>query len=236
MDYQLLNWDTDFFGFKTVRILPHRLERQQLAEVLSSLHADSIKLAYWASDEEVNYNTGSMGGLLVDRKTTFAISLRTLQPDTFIATDRVESYQPNIPQSEILILAEQAGAYSRFARDPSFPHEKFVALYHEWMRKCINRDLAREILIIREKDRVAGMVTLGEKEGKGDIGLIAVDQAFQGKGYGEMLVRAAQTWFINQGYKLAQVVTQGDNLPACRLYQKCGYEVSRVEYFYHFWL
>ena len=69
-----------------------------------------------------------------------------------------------------------------------------------------------------------------------DIGLIAVNRNYRGKRFGEMLVRHAQYWFINNGYNIGQVVTQGTNIPACNLYKKCGYSVEKVEYFYHFWL
>jgi len=34
------------------------------------------------------------------------------------------------------------------------------------------------------------------------------------EGFGELLVWAAQKWSLNQGYAYAQVVTQGNNLPA----------------------
>jgi dTDP-4-amino-4,6-dideoxy-D-galactose acyltransferase len=80
------------------------------------------------------------------------------------------------------------------------------------------------------------MVTLGEKEKRADIGLIAVNTNYRGKKIGETLVRASQMWSIEQGYKFAQVVTQGSNAAACSLYKKCGYALEKVEFFYHFWL
>jgi dTDP-4-amino-4,6-dideoxy-D-galactose acyltransferase len=236
MDFQILDWDSRFFGLKTAGILARQLNQSHLTKLLSILHKNNIKLAYWASDEAVEYDIASLGGRLVDRKTTFEVNLTNLQPEVFTAADRVKPYQPGDSQPELLDLAVLAGEYSRFKRDPSFPHDLFVALYHEWMRKCIRKEMAREILILQEMEKIAGMVTLGEKEGKGDIGLIAVGKEHQGKGFGELLVRAAQKWSLGQGYAYAQVVTQRDNLPACSLYKKCGYKVRQVEYFYHFWL
>ena len=80
------------------------------------------------------------------------------------------------------------------------------------------------------------MVTLGEKNLRGDIGLIAVHPDHRGKKMGENLVYAAQTWFRSHGYTEGQVVTQGRNNAACNLYTKCGYVVEKEEYFYHIWL
>jgi dTDP-4-amino-4,6-dideoxy-D-galactose acyltransferase len=97
-------------------------------------------------------------------------------------------------------------------------------------------ELADAILITGDGSQPTGMVTVSAKEGHGEIGLIAVDAASRGKHCGEALVRAAQRWYEERGLKSAQVITQGDNLPACQLYRKCGYTIGRVEYFYHFWL
>jgi len=33
----------------------------------------------------------------------------------------------------------------------------------------------------------------------------------------------------------ATVVTQRDNRSACRLYERNGYSIGRVEQYYHFW-
>lgn len=80
------------------------------------------------------------------------------------------------------------------------------------------------------------MITLGRKGERADIGLVAVHSASRGKAIGSLLIRAAQARFVERGFTIGQVVTQGDNTPACRLYEKCGYRVDKVEYYFHFWL
>lgn len=80
------------------------------------------------------------------------------------------------------------------------------------------------------------MVTLGVKNGRGDIGLFAVDPSMRRRNLGVALVRAAQEWTRRKGLRFAQVVTQGKNIAACRLYEKCGYRIEKVDFFYHFWL
>ena len=147
-----------------------------------------------------------------------------------------EFYHSSMPESDFKELAVQSGVFSRFSVDPDFPGEKFIALYTLWIRKSIHKEIADEVLVIREGEKAAGMVTLDHKDGKGDIGLLSVSQECRGKKYGEMLVRGAQCWFMDHSCRFGQVVTQGDNTAACALYQKCGYSVGKVEFFYHFWL
>jgi dTDP-4-amino-4,6-dideoxy-D-galactose acyltransferase len=237
MNYQMLDWDTDFFGVKVARIIEPVLTAEKLTGILSELKQAGVQLVYWpASRECTDDETKRHSGRLVDVKTTFAIDFRHSESDDLISTDIVEAYSPAMPVSDLEDLALQCGEYSRFAVDPRIPREKFVALYKTWINRSLGKEIAREVLVIREAGRVAGMVTLGEKNGRGNIGLMAVGAGYRGKKYGEKLVRAAQQWFVKNGYAWGQVVTQGENLPACKLYIKCGYFVDKVEYFYHFWL
>lgn len=237
MDYQILDWDTEFFGIQVAKIIAPIIELEQTKGILSEMRRNGVKLAYWVSTAEIAANAAKvLGCLLVDKKITFTIDLHTLKVDDFISTDMVEVWNPSMPTSDFESLAVQSGEYSRFALDPNVPKVMFEKLYKIWIRKCLEKEMADEVLVIREGANVVGMLTLGYKNGKGDIGLVAVERKCRGRKYGEMLVRGAQTWFLRDGCKLGQVVTQGDNLTACNLYGKCGYSVEKVEYFYHFWL
>ncbi|MBI5576917.1 MAG: GNAT family N-acetyltransferase, partial [Deltaproteobacteria bacterium] len=147
-----------------------------------------------------------------------------------------EEYGAPVPCGELEALAIRAGTYSRFKADPRMPEGKCAELYKMWIRNSVNRNIADSVLVIRGSGIIAGMVTLGEKQGRGDIGLLAVATGMQGRNVGVSLVRAAQVWARGKGYRLAQVVTQGENVPACRLYEKCGYRIDRIENFFHFWI
>jgi ribosomal protein S18 acetylase RimI-like enzyme len=63
-----------------------------------------------------------------------------------------------------------------------------------------------------------------------------VDGRMRGRRVGEALVHASERWFAEHGCREWRVVTQGDNTPACRLYEKCGCSVAGVTFFFHFWL
>ena len=237
MDYQILEWDTDIFGIRISNITASNLDMERLRELLAEIRRKGIKLAYWASSREVaNKDVEKLGGQLVDRKITFDINLESLRSIDFTSNDIVEPYNLSMPVCDLEALAVQSGEYSRFSVDTHFSKERFEKLYKIWITRSLNKEIAEEVLVIRQGEDVVGMVTLGGKNGKGDIGLMAVDATCRGRKYGNMLVRAAQSWFINSGYKFGQVVTQEKNILACNLYKECGYSFVRVEYFYHFWL
>ena len=70
----------------------------------------------------------------------------------------------------------------------------------------------------------------------GKIGLTGVDKNFRNKGVGTALIGAALHWFKINGAKRATVVTQGNNIPAMRLYSKCGFLTCDTMLWYHRWL
>ena len=153
-----------------------------------------------------------------------------------ILVDIVKPYASSMRIGDLERLAVQTGEYSRFNVDPNFPKEKFIELYKTWIRNSVRKELADEVLTIQQGENIVGMVALGNKNNRGDIVLMAVDESCRRRGYGETLVKAAQSWFVGNQYKVGQVVTQEDNIPACKLYKKCGYSIEKIEYYYHFWL
>ncbi|KPJ52979.1 hypothetical protein AMJ39_06375 [candidate division TA06 bacterium DG_24] len=237
--YRILDWDTDFFGFRVAFITAPRLDSEELARVLSTLREENVKLVYWPSDSTSRSSqpaAQSLGGFLADKKTTFFIDFSTIVSTQFVPAAAVEPYQPSMRISDLEALGVQSGEYSRFAVDPRIPRKKFVELYTTWIHNCLKGMLADAVLVIRDGESVVGMVTLGSKGERGEIGLIAVDGNYRGREYGETLVRSAQQWFMARGFRYGQVVTQQANVPACNLYEKCGYSIEKVDFYYHFWL
>ncbi len=237
--FQLIGWDSEFFGFAVARILPDKLSSDELVQTIASLKENKVRLAYWASDpnDEASQRAArSSNGFLADRKVTFILDVgRVAEPvegKEWIA----EEYGDPLPCNELEALALRAGTYSRFKVDPKIPDGKFADLYRMWIRNSVNGTIADAVLVIRDSDSIAGMVTLGEKQGRADIGLLAVAVGMQGRNVGASLIRAAQKWARGKGYRFAQVVTQKENVAACRLYEKCGYTIDKIENYYHFWI
>lgn len=232
MTVSRLDWDSDFFELEVFRIDDPDLAPDALPGALDALDAAGATLVYWPATRRVALpDHPTFAGHLADEKVTYACDLAEA-PEM---PDRVVPYAPPLPYADLERLALQAGEYSRFALDPNLPREKFEDLYRTWIEKSVDRRLALEVLVVPAEGRVAGFVTLGDKGGRGDIGLVAVDAGHRGQGHGRALVHAAQAWFRAHGFREGQVVTQGVNAAACRLYEACGYAVDRTEYVHHFW-
>jgi dTDP-4-amino-4,6-dideoxy-D-galactose acyltransferase len=176
-------------------------------------------------------------GFLADKKITYLVDLRATSSPILPATNvRIEEYSETVVNSELEKLALQAGILSRFNVDPKCSSEDFERLYKIWIKKAVAKEVADAVLVSKENGKIIGMVTVGEKNRRGNIGLFSVNETMRGKNVGVSLVLAAHKWAVNRGFNLVQVVTQGDNAAACRLYEKCGYYVEKTEYYYHFWM
>lgn len=229
---QHLPWDSDFFGYPVARLGSDDgavLDARRLTEGISS----DVRLAYYSSATPLNDVLIEGWEIsMVDRKTTFVKDIHS----TALTADFIRPFDDDVLHEERLMqLAIQSGLYSRFNVDERIGKENFERMYSLWMQNSLRKQIAFEVLISETEGEVSGFVTLGEKNGRGDIGIIAVDIHFRGRGIGKALMLAAEHAFAGMGYSTAQVVTQGANIPAIKLYESCGYTVDTVEYYYHLW-
>jgi dTDP-4-amino-4,6-dideoxy-D-galactose acyltransferase len=233
-----LEWDSQFFGMPVATILPEKLGQEDLVEVMALLQENGVRLTYWASDPGDRKSQRAAidcRGTLVDRKITYVTIAGEAPLPSGGPAWPVETYEEPFTNSDLETLAVQAGRYSRFRVDPRIPEKKFIEMYTLWIRKSVDREIADAVLVVRHQGKIVGMVTVGEKNGRGDIGLIAVDDGMRGKQVGATLVFAAKAWAFGRGWNTAQVVTQGENVAACRLYERCGYRIEQIRNVYHFW-
>ena len=237
--FQILDLDSEIFGFPVARIIPDTLSQGKLEQVISSLKKENVQLAYWASnpnDEESQQAARLYHGFVADKKVTFVVDIGQM-PERSASLDwDIKEYADNLPSSEMEKLAIQIGKYSRFGIDPRIPEDKLIDMYKRWIRNSVNRQIADAVFVAHQSGKVVGMVTVGKKNERGDIGLMAVDPGVRGGNLGVALVSAAQDWARRKGFRFAQVVTQGENIAACKLYEKCGYHIDKTEFFYHFWI
>ena len=237
--FQILDWDSCFFGFSVAKVVPVRLDEAGLSACLRQMKAAGVSLAYWSCDPQDEASREAalrFGGFLADRKVTFAAPagriLASGLPKEAVGL-LVEEYAGAVVSPELEGLALQAGAFSRFKIDRRMPAGAFEELYRLWIRGAVAGTIADKVFVVRESGKEVGMLTVGVKGGRADIGLIAVDDSLRGRGAGTALVLAARDWGAGRGIAEAQVVTQRDNEPACRFYEKCGYSVDKVEHVYH---
>lgn len=239
---QRLAWDTGHFGWETAAITATRLSDGELRSHLTLARSLGIRLVYWRSCPAQPPSAAVLdawAGELTDRKTTFQADpthWRSHSAVRRVADVTVTEWPRGEPSGELLELAVIAGTHSRFHKDRRISEDQFRGLYETWMRRSTSGDLADRVFVaMHESDGAIGMVTAKLRETIGEIGLVAVQESCQGHGIGEALMRRALDWFDEVRASAAVVVTQQDNAPACRMYDRLGFTVTDVSNVYHFW-
>lgn len=239
---EFLDWDTTFFGHRIARVVGHRLTRQGIQQVLSWCKAHQIDCLYFLADVEDPETilwAEEWGFHLVDIRVTLQCRIheRTGQSNnTASSTVQVRPFQET-DWSHLRILVRSNHRDSRFYFDPHFPNELCDSLYETWLqRSCAG--YADAVLVADFAGCPSGYISchLPREEPWGRIGLMGVAPSARGHGLGRSLVTQALAWFAGRGVDLVQVVTQGRNIPAQRLYQRCGFLTNQVQLWYHKWM
>lgn len=244
-----LDWECEHFGFSVAQVSRADLDDAGLVDTLRQARAAGVRLAVWPTGEGRDV-PAEFAGRLVDRKATFTRPLGGSMADNGLdktsdcQRPTIRLYTATTPSKALTELAIAAGKYSRFHIDPAFPHDKFEAMYRLWIERSVRGELADAVLVAaatctddeQAQRDLAGMITVAETGGVAQIGLIAVAGPMRGRGIGSALIDAAHRWMQTRGAVEARVVTQLTNQPACHLYERGGYQLSRVQNVYHFWL
>lgn len=226
--FELLTWDSEFFGYRVATIDVNAAITTGPG-VVEQLFANNVRLAYYAGSKPLDIADNDLFEIkLVDRKVTYAKLIEEQAPQ------HVVPYTQTYPDEALMELAVRSGKYSRFSVDSNIDPKHFRELYRQWIIKSVSKELADEVLVYQENEMLMGFVTIGKKNGRADIGIIAVDERFGRRGIGRALMSAAEH-YASKNFTAIQVVTQADNIAACKLYEHCGFRPEKLEYFYHLW-
>jgi dTDP-4-amino-4,6-dideoxy-D-galactose acyltransferase len=236
-NYKILNWDSQFFGYKIAAIQANNLKLEDLKKIITKLKSQNVKLTYCfadPADELSNFSFKSVSGLLVDKKVTFFKEIS--ETDNITGSQYIKSYNRDYVSDKLKSIALQSGKYSRFNVDPNFKNREFEKLYIEWISKSVQKEIANEVLVYYENGDEKGLITLGLKDNYGSIGLLAVDEKERGKSIGKKLVHSALKYFKKKKANTVEVVTQIENKGACGFYESLGFEVKSLVNIYHLWI
>jgi dTDP-4-amino-4,6-dideoxy-D-galactose acyltransferase len=235
---QYLAWDSKFWGYKVGKIIYDVFSKELLKDIIYNARKEGFVLLYAFIDPH-NSSTNQFflenNGLLVDEKITYVKNLAAAQ---IFADDNkcIISYKNRPLTKNLADLAIQAGTYSRFRLDPHFVYGEYKHLYTKWIENSLNGIISDDVFVYLQDNKEVGFITLSMKQERADIGLLSVNTEFQGRGIGTALIITAEEEAIAMDKKIIQVVTQKNNIPACHLYEKCGFKKERIENVYHFWL
>lgn len=231
--YDILDWDTNFFGFKVAKIKNDILQGELAKQYLHILYRENIHLAYYNSKEEVDFDFDENLYEIQFIVKRFPLLKKDIKKTPM--NPKIELYDKDYPEEELITLGQLAGRQGRFGRDPNVGPEKCDEIFRNWVINSVNKNMATHVLVYRDQGRIVGFCTI---DIRGEIGyspLFAVERSSEGKGISFALMRAAENIFIENGCKYASGGTQELNKKALKVYERFGLMPQEPEYIYHFW-
>lgn len=233
---RLLDWDSAFFGVRIASLAEPPRDAADLAGAVQAARRMGVECAYVLCDVEDQGAIRALsaaGARLVDVRMTFERGLADLPPRAAESITRA-ARADDVPALRELAAASHES--SRFYADGRFPRERCEELFATWIQKSCE-GWAQVVRVAEIDGGVRGYTTGHVREdGRGEIGLVAVDPRAQGVGLGTKLVVSALHALRALGSTRATVVTQGRNIGAQRLYQGQGFRTQRVQTWHHLWL
>jgi dTDP-4-amino-4,6-dideoxy-D-galactose acyltransferase len=229
-----LPWDTNHFGFPIGRLITESPSEDALLRALRSAELAGLRCLYWLSDTTTSRREVAErnGFRLVDTRLEFEIRLPTHTSPTQKAQNIRVAEESDL--DPLKVLAAKGHRNTRFYADGQFPIDRADAMYAAWIEGSF-RDPTQSVYISGPPGEPSGYIAFGSSEGKGVIGLVGVEESEKGKGLGSALVTEAVCRFAEQGVEQVDVVTQGDNRAAVRLYTRLGFSERKRAAWFHRW-
>ncbi len=256
-----LNWDSGFFRMKIAKVTASRLNERMASFIDDWCAANSVRCLYYLCDcdhaESVSI-AEAHGFHFTDIRLTLEADLEG-HPQVHQGghpESHLEGHQgghqeghsqqrgtgPDIRECAtqdlpgIRAIAGRSYVMSRYYYDGHFSKEMLERFYSDWLEGTF-RSPQGKVFVAHRDGKPVGYVS-GEVDsaaGHGRIILVGVDEASSGDGTGRRLVDAMLGWMQGRGSYTVEVVTQGRNIPAQRLYQKCGFKIVSAHIWYHKW-
>jgi ribosomal protein S18 acetylase RimI-like enzyme len=232
--YEFLEWDSNFFDFKVAKIIDEKLNAVELEKILKELKKVNTKLVYWASNSDYEIPSEiaeTFDVFLTGQRIVFIKNIHSADiTKKSLPITKIKKYKKTKPDNDLIDLVINGSKYSRFYVDPKISQKQYEDLHKLWITNSVKNNT---IFYCIEKDKIIAFISLNQKNKRGNIDFIVVNNAYRGKGLAKALLYQAHEWFSTNGFKTVQAVTQKENIAACKMYEKLGYTIEKTENFYH---
>jgi len=235
-----LAFDSDLFGYKVGEVAAG--SAFSLIATLKVAELSSYKLVYIKSFTKIPVSKPTTSPfynlILADEKISYQRPVNKAEENASLLPDhKICLYVNPIPEAQLIKLALQSGAFSRFATDLNFKNQEYQKLYSLWIHKLVTKEIPEEIWVyLNSENKLVGFFSIGFKTAEATISLLAVDETARRKGIAQALLQVALTRARLQGCTTLRVITQKANMPAVRFYEKAGFVCTNTIYLYHLWL
>jgi ribosomal protein S18 acetylase RimI-like enzyme len=227
-----LPWDSSFWGIRVAKVLGSTLDGGAADAVDAWCESNEIACLYLLADPG-DAGTGRVaaerGYRFVDLRVTLVNTAGSPRPPGSSGAAIREARDGD--DEALREIARGAHTDTRFFFDGGFPRERCADLYATWMERE-RSDPATLVLVRTEEERAVGYVTIARGP-EPAIGLLAVDDEHSGRGIATDLVAAALSSV--DADQPVRVVTQGRNVGALRVYERCGFVAESTGVWYHKW-
>jgi len=238
---EILEWDTDFFGFRVARVRGDVLTPERVRQIDAWCRQAEVRCLYFlscANDANTTRLAEDNDFRLVDVRMTFGYRATDAVRSTNSQASRTAVVRHARPEDihPLQNIARESCHDTRFYSDANFPRHLCDLLYETWIK--LSCEGYADAVLVAELDGIpVGYISchLGREPRTGKIGLVGVSSQARGRGIGQTLVFSALEWFSTQGVQKVFVVTQGRNCAAQRLYQRCSFLTQTVQLWYHKW-
>jgi dTDP-4-amino-4,6-dideoxy-D-galactose acyltransferase len=228
----LLPWDSEFWGVRVGRVEGDAMTAERAAEVGAWARANEVACLYFLAGEDAAaaHAAEDAGFRLMD------VRVRLVRPTGRGGGDaRIRPFRP-ADLAALRAIARTSHRVTRFYADPRFSDDRCDDLYDTWITRSAE-GWAEAVLVAEHEGEAAGYITChaDEERARGSIGLFAVAESARGSGLGAALAEAAIGWCRERGLGEIGVVTQGRSAAAFRVYERAGFAVESLGFWFHGW-
>jgi dTDP-4-amino-4,6-dideoxy-D-galactose acyltransferase len=241
-----LEWDTKHFKKNIAYLYPKTINKRVANYAIKKSIENDIDCLYYLCNchDPLSVQIAEKHGFhFVDIRLTFSLSLSDKEKKS--SEKGIQGPESNSiiirkaevsDQYQIKEIAKDSYIHSRYFFDKHFPIETYKIFYSDWIGKSISGQFDDIVFAAEINGEAVGYISCRiQNNCIGSIGLVGVSKEHAGKKIGTYLLDTAVKWFHSKGVVKINVVTQGRNIPAQRLYQSCGFKTTSTELWYHKW-
>lgn len=233
---ELLEWDSDFFGFPVARVRGQGLDRDSIAAVDAWCAERGVHCLYLLLDDDDGDSAriaAEHGFRVVDVRLTLRHELEGI-PDPDPEVPILDAEPRHVPA--LRRLAARSHRDSRFYHDGGFLLERCDELYATWVADAVG-DPGRWVLIREVDGEAVGyeVVAPHGDDGVARMELLAVDESHRREGIGRNLLFAGLRRPRLAGAAAVETATQERNRVSLETHLALGFECTRREAWHHKW-
>lgn len=234
-----LTWDSQFFDRRIGRLALVPEDPAGWRVVDADARKQGLECVYLLVDIQDTAAVAAAqqaGFSMVDIRLTLS---REIAGETFAIPELPPgaSLRPANPEDLPILqaIARQSHTDTRFFSDTHFDPLRSAEMYAVWIASYLEEAANVIVWTAIQGGAAQGYLTCRVTGQSGRIGLVGLAPQARGKGLGTALLLKGLDWFASQGARQVEVVTQGRNLPAQRLYQRGGFRSAGVQLWFHKW-